>query len=100
MIFRCRRARHQNIVVAGDPVALAEVQGSAAIEAAVGEKIDLFRIGLDGEIGGEDGAPDAVFPALAALVTHEQRQAVFEGKIDIFWVGLLFTQRSAECGQA
>jgi len=93
-------AKHKEIVAAGDPIAQAEFEDGAPVEATRGGEVEVFKSGLHRESGGVDIAADTVFASLGALVVHEQGQAVFEGEFDIFRVGLLLAQSLSEGGQA
>ncbi len=92
--------KHKEVVAAGDPIAQAEFEDGAPVEAAGGGEVEIFESGLHGESGGVDIAADAVLASLGALVVHEQGQAVFEGEFGVFGVGLLLAQSFAEGGQA
>jgi hypothetical protein len=92
-------AEHQDVVTAGDPVALAEFQDGVTVEAAGRGEVDIFQAGLHGEVGGVDVPSDAVLATLAALVIHEQDQAIFEGEFGVFGISLLFAQGIPESGQ-
>ncbi len=97
---RAGGSKDDQVVVAGDPGTLGQLEHLAAFEAAAGGKVELFEGSLHRETGGVDAATNTVLPTLGALVVHEQSQALFEGELGVFGIFLLLSESLAEGRQA
>ena len=71
-------AKDDQVVVADDPVALAQFEHSTALQPACGREIEFFKSSLHGESCGLDTTADTVLAAPGALLIHEQGKAFFE----------------------
>lgn len=83
-------AKDQDILVAGNPGALTEIQNEAAVQPARGREVQVFEGSLHREPGRANVAFDPVLAALAALRVHKQGETVLKGQFSVLRVGLLF----------